>query len=144
MQNSQNGKKQSNKNHAKTHESLPGCVAELWMFSSTTDTHWLHRSPENLDQGNRSLTKLPRMVTLMQKEFLILVLKKTVTKLQRMQDFRESSTGANIKKDNKLIFNELVLDQSSSCHQWYTLCNSDSDVPQQLWLLDKAQIQCAL
>lgn len=124
MQKKGKNKTKPKKPHTKTHESLPGCVAELWMFSSPTDTDWLHRSPENLDQGNRSHTELPWMVTLKQKKCLILILKKTVTKLQRKQDFRESSTGANITKDIKWIFNELVLDQSSSCHQWYTLCNT--------------------
>lgn len=53
------------------------------------------------------------MATLMQK-YLILILKETVTKLQRNQDFRESSTGANITQDIKLIFNQLFVDQSFS------------------------------
>jgi len=66
------------------------------MSSSITDTNWLHRSAENLDQGNRSYIMLLWMATLMRKEYLILILKKTATKLQRKQDFRESRTEANI------------------------------------------------
>lgn len=66
-------KKEKKKRKTKTHESLPGCVAELWKFSSTTDTDWLHKSPENLDQGNRSHTALPWMVTPMQKKSLIVI-----------------------------------------------------------------------
>lgn len=73
------------------------------------------------------------MAIFMQKKYLILILKKTVTKLQRKQDFRESSTGANVTQGIKLIFNKLFVAQSL-----FQIKVVTSDTPIEI------AIQCAL